>query len=446
MRIDILAATTARRRAIRYALEIGTRHVEREIQVLHPKKFLRQTASLAWDWQSGNGCSEKDVEHAQHEARKETADILVIDDAGTGPSGHPLSSSAETVRLLRIAGGCRIVVAVDTTPRTFDAEHLFGDPDSPADLAVRLADLAVPALWARSPGKRIGHPAYWPEVQSWSARRQRQIQALLDNATQPVTEVLGLSSNAQRALTRRQAGRLAPRNKSIARLGWVAAWMNADATLPVGQRRRIHEQARHGSPWAKWRAQRAQAEAAAAWLDRWVRLELLPVSMPTLCLHEVVEFYPGILHQAGNDPNTWVNAANDTIGVDGAARAGFGLDKEIWHGKDGPGLETARMTKDEWYPTPAFDRKTVNEIAWQWPDDLKPTNGLGFCEARSRYFERSGKTWYRVQPVQQNARMRSLTVRAKGMEPANRIESAGTRTATPTARKRTGRRSSTQSG
>ena len=426
MRIHILAATTARRRAISRAVEYGCAHVGHDTRTLGSRQFLAETTRLAWKWGTENGCSEADAEQAQEEASRESSDVLVIDHAGTGPNGHPLSSSAETIRLVRMAGTCRIVIAVDTTAHSFDGEHLFGDPDSPADLAVRLVDLANRALWARKPGKGTAHPAYWPEMLCWTGRRQRQMQNLLENEKRPVVDVLGLSRNAQRALTRRQCGRLAPRSKSIARLGWVTAWMDADTSLPIGQRKRIHEQARHGRPWAKWRARRARAEAAAAWLDRWVRLELLPVSVPTLSLHEVLELYPGILRGSGAGTSRQVSRANDGIGTDGAGHTRCGLPEEVWHGNEGPGLRTARIGAEEWYPTPVFDRETVNGMAWQWQKDLETTTELGFCEASSRYFDRSGKTWYRVQPVQENARARTLSVHDKTMEPRNRIETVRT--------------------
>ena len=234
--------------------------------------------------------------------------MLVIDHAGTGRGGGPLTTSSESIGLLRAQGLCRIIVAVDTIDRTFDAEHLFGDAASPADLSVRLSDLAHPALWRRERGE-TGYPAYWPEIDGWSRRRRMQMDQLLAADGQKLATVLTWDRHAFKDLTTRQQASLAPSHGALERVGWANAWKDGGADLTAAERRAIGDLAYRGRPGPRWHAVHARAALASAWLDRWIRLEVLPVGRPAMPVSQLAVEWPQTVLSRTDDFDRWMECA-----------------------------------------------------------------------------------------------------------------------------------------
>ena len=423
LRIEIAAATTARRRALWHTIEIGTRHFDNVERVaVKPAVLLREAQETAGQWLVG-----KDTPEAAQTAlaRDKTPSVLVIDHAGTGPSGHRLSTSSESIGAIRATGGCRVIVAVDTVARTFDAGHLFGDHRSPADLSVRLADLAHPALWRREPGES-GFPAYWPELEGWTLRRRTQMDALMRSPKANLAQILSWAPRRFGELSRRQAGCLDPAHTNLRAVRWTSAWTRSGGDLTVPVRERIASIAEHGRPAPQWHARHAMAALGAAWLDRWVRLKLLPVSRPLLTMSRMAAIWPQAVWKDAKSVAEWIGRAQaGTAATSDPSRDGEAgkeaFDEAVWCLKGAPLAGAEDKHSRHWYPVRVFDTEAVRLTSRFWPLWTLNHNPL-YCEARAAFFDPQVERGYDLIPAQEDAWRRTLRKCDRGYEPRTRIE------------------------
>ena len=422
LRIQIAAGSAARRRAISHMVEIGTRHfgaIER--MSVKPAALARQAQEEAALWLRGRDTPETSQEALEDDG---AATVLVIDDAGTGPSGHPLSTSREAIGAIRATGRCLVIVAVDTAKHCFDAAHLFGDHHSPADLSVRLSDLAHPALWRRERGES-GFPAYWPELAGWTMRRRMQMDQLLGAPKATLEDVLGWPRRRFGELSRRQAGCLDPAHTALAKVRWSGAWARSCGDLTLAVRERMAAASDHGRPIPQWHARHAMAALGAAWLDRWVRLELLPVSQPLLSTSRIAAIWPQVMDNDAGSVAEWIEkaqtataATSDPCRDTEAGKDAF--DKRAWNAREQPAISAA-VENPHWYPTRVFDTAAVRAKAHHWPTWKLEANAL-FCEARSSFFEPDSERAYEVYPAQENAWPRTVRSGGAGFEPRTRLQ------------------------
>ena len=423
LRIEIAAATPARRRALLQMIEIGTRHFDvLESVTVKPAELLREAQETAGQWLAGKNTSEA-AQNALAEERT-TPSVLVIDHAGTGPSGHRLSTSSEAIGAIRATGRCPVIVAVDTVARSFDAGHLFGDHRSPADLSVRLTDLAHPALWRREPGES-GFPAYWPELLGWTMRRRAQMDMLLRSQKATLDQILHWAPRRFGELSRRQAGALDPAHTNLRAVRWTGAWTRSGAELTPPLRERIASIASRGRPVPQYHAHHALAALGAAWLDRWVRLELLPASRPLLTMGQVAAIWPQAVDNGAASVAEWIGKAQTATAATSDpyrdAEAGSGaFDPDVWHMKDAP-MASAQVEKSPWYPGRVFDTAAVRLKSGWWPMWKLDRNPL-FCEASSAFFDPDEDRGHVLHPAQETAWPRSLRKCGSGCEPRSRIE------------------------
>ncbi len=424
LRIEIAAASPARRRALWQMIELGTRHFNvLERVTVKPAELLREAQETAGQWLAG-----RDTPEAAQNALAEdpTPSVLVIDHAGTGPSGHRLSTSSEATGTIRATGHCRIIVAVDTVSRSFDAGHLFGDHRSPADLSVRLADLAHPALWRREPGE-TGFPAYWPELAGWAMRRRTQMDQLMRSPKATLAQILLWAPRRFGELSRRQAGALDPAHTNLRAVRWTGAWTRSGRDLTAPIRERIVSIALGGRPVPQWHARHALAALGAAWLDRWVRLELLPVSRPLLTASRVASIWPQAVHNDAASVAEWIEQAQTATAATSdpsrdAEAGSHAFDPAVWHMKDAP-MASAELEHGSrhWYPVRVFDTAAVRVKSRWWPMWKLDRNPL-FCEASSAFFDPREESGYNLHLAQEDAWPRSLRKCGRGCEPRCRIE------------------------
>ena len=105
-------------------------------------------------------------------------------------------------------------------------------------------------------------------------------------------EVLGWDKHVFETMTRRQRGCLAPSRTAVQRLDWRNGWRDGGTDLTPRQRRAIADLAYWGHPIPQWHAVRARAALASAWLDRWIRLEVLPVGRSLLPVSQLAVEWP----------------------------------------------------------------------------------------------------------------------------------------------------------
>ena len=158
-------------------------------------------------------------------------------------------------------------------------------------------------MWAGRDKSGIGVPAYCPELLAWAGRRQQQLKLLARRPEATALELLGLDGLAPGgkgtdiagSLTREQEGNLNPGGKTAALTRWQQTWETAGRELSRQHRSTIRRYQERTDPDVARTARNALLGGAAAQLDRWVRLSLLPQGYPVVGLRRVIGLHNGVV-------------------------------------------------------------------------------------------------------------------------------------------------------
>ena len=409
--IRIIAGTPARRNALEHAVRLGTgRDVEIETR---DSSYVRERHAELSDIIRGQSDQEIDTEPTE-------PTVVVMDHQTVRPPRSVPETSDVTVPALRATRGNAVVVVVDRSETDFDAEHVFGDSRSPADLCVRTEQLAASRMWSGRETDGAGVPAYCPELLRWAERRGAQTRELKRHPDATSLEILGLSHGRpplRKALTRGQHAALCPHSTSLATVRWTETYETACQELTWLQRRTIRASSYRQDPWVLQASRRAMIWAAAATLDRWVRLELLPVGRPVMGLRQVIVQHPWIVKRKGTD--SLAEAANRALR---AGAEGDAIDAETWN----DGRAAARIDGGPWYPEPVFETEAVINLkdVRNGPGNERPPERLVHCAATD-HFEvlRRRQGYFTIRPETEGANQSPrAVVRTPGMWPACRVE------------------------
>ena len=444
MQIQIVARTPERQRRLQRQIESGFME-QATICVVEAGAWLSQRFEEL-DTLLRGAESQRFIRSWQQTAsggRIRTTDggIIIID--------HNLGSGAtanETIPAIRATCGPKLVVAVDTTTTDFDARHLFGDADSLADIAVSARQLASPAFWHGPEGRKTSaaeenEPSYWPGLTGWAKRRVAQSARLLQPGDHEVAHLLRLPRPVDGRLSRRQRATLCPPMSLLEHVMWRRAYLEGAQELTRAERAKLLEMTAKGRPVTQVRASLAVASAAASWLDRWFRLEVIGTQKPLTDLFHMVGTRPRLAQGAGQTADL-AALCNQTVRC--APKPPYGLENNAWEGYGGDGIRAAAVGLSPWHTMPMFDEEVLRTLdattlhTDQQSDPGKELQEMGgsesagwatgaggpvyFCHARNRFVQETTARSWLVRPEQAEHQVARISIRTRGMLPKARIE------------------------
>ena len=258
-------------------------------------------------------------------------------------------------------------------------------------------------------------------------RRRTQMVPLMRSPRATLAQILLWTPRRFSELSRRQAGALDPAHTNLRAVRWTWAWTRSGGDLTAPVRERIASIALGGRPVPQWHACHALAALGAAWLDRWVRLELPPASRPLLTASRLASIWPQTVHNDAASVAEWIERARTATAATSDpcrdAEAGSrAFDPAVWHMKDAP-LASAELEDGtrHWYPVRVFDTVAVR-VKGRWWSMWKLDRHPLFCEASSAFFDPHEEGGYNLHLEQEDAWPRSLRNWDRGCEPRCRIE------------------------
>ena len=406
MKIVIIAATPAREIALERATRLG---VGKNISVeLRGKAYIRECHAELSDILRGN--ADREVENEPIEP------TVIVMDHITRPMHRSVPETSDvSVPVVRATRGNAVIVVVDRRRCDYDADHAFGDAASPADLCIASEQLGAKRLWREREGPGTGVPSYCPELLRWAERRAAQIRVLARRPEQTALQILGLDEGPRGAgseLTLRQQAALAPDSRNLSTVRWTRTYETACQDLTLMQRRTIKRYGYRRNPWVAKASRQATLWATAAMLDRWVRLELLPIGKPIMGLRQLIRERPGIIDWDGEqseNSNHALRAGHEHKAIAEAVRTE---------------LAASRMDDWPWYPEAVFHRKKVEKQRWKGVSTSDTEEVLVHCGSTDR-FERlqPGRQHYRIALASgDGTRGPSIVVKSARMWPACRVK------------------------
>ena len=318
-------------------------------------------------------------------------DLVILDNnlAGLRTEGTRLTAEA-VAGYIRAFTSASYIVSVNKNPEyDFDLRYLIGDYSTRTDLAVNADHLSNPALWTRerSDAKNGFLPWYWPRLLDAGMNRRTKIEFVERRLSKVITEVLGISTQNYRYLSRQarsilsqaEETRRSAQNSNNAK-GETATlyelFLASNRSLPSTKERRALLDMRNKDIGC---VETIVARTVAADLDLWLRRDIFGPQEVLVDIPHLLMRMPFLLGNATNDIDCW-NSALD------AAKEGppFGLDQALF---------------DEYLKDEVFDAIDTDSSPYLWWTHLRENDELNalfskgnsiwadvvFCEDRSKF-------------------------------------------------------------